>query len=53
MKKSPARLHRCNAPNVMEEQLTISVKELALIIFFVFLFFMIIIVVKPQTYGFL
>lgn len=53
MRKSPAKLHKCNAHKVMEEQLTISVKQLVFIMFLVFLFFMIIIMVKPQTYGFL
>ena len=53
MRKSPAKLQKCNAHNVMEEQLTISVMQLVFIMFLVFLFFIISILVIPQTYGFL
>ena len=53
MRKSPAKLHKCNAHKVMEEQLTISVMQLVFIMFLVFLFFIISILVIPKTYGFL
>lgn len=53
MRKNPARLNRCNAHSILEEQLSISFIELLVIIFFVFLFFIISMLVIPQTYGFL
>ena len=52
MRKNPARLTKCNAHKVMEDQLTISVMQLVFIMFLVFLFFIILIVIKPETYGF-
>lgn len=49
----PARLKKCNSSSVLEEQLSITVKEMLIIIFLVFLFFMISLWIIPQTYGFL
>ena len=49
----PARLGKCNAHEVMEQQLTISVMELVFITFLVFLFFLLSFILIPQTFGFL
>lgn len=49
----PARLGKCNAHEVMEKQLTISVMELVFITFLVFLFFLLSFILIPQTFGFL
>lgn len=49
----PKTLHKCNAHEVMEEQLSISVMQLVFITFLVFLFFLISFLVIPQTFGFL
>ena len=48
----PKTLHKCNAHEVMEEQLTISGMQLVFITFLVFLFFLIAFLVIPQTWGF-
>lgn len=53
MRKNPARLGKCNANEVLEQQFTISVMQLVFIIFLVFLFFIISLLVIPETYGFL
>jgi len=49
----PARLRKCNSHEVLEKQLTISVKELLLIFFLVLLFGVFVFMTVPQTYGFL
>ena len=53
MTSKPARLGKCNAHEVMEKQLTISVMELVFITFLVFLFFLLSFILIPQTFGFL
>lgn len=53
MTSKPARLHKCNANEVLEQQLTISVMQLVFITFLVFLFFILSILLIPQTFGFL
>ena len=53
MNPKPQSLHKCNAHEVMEEQLTISVIQLVFITFLVFLFFITAFLVIPQTFGFL
>ena len=52
-KKQPARLNRCNAHEVLEKQLTISVKEIIFTLIFCIIFVGVIILMTPQTYGFL
>ena len=52
MKNNPPRLTKCNANEVFEQQLTISVMQLVFITFLGFLFFLIAFLVIPQTYGF-
>lgn len=49
----PARLRKCNSHEVMEEQLTISVMQLVFITALVLLFFILSILLIPQTFGFL
>ena len=49
----PKTLHKCNAHEVMEEQLTISVMQLVFITFLVVLFFVLSLLLIPQTFGFL
>ena len=49
----PARLGKCNSHEVMEEQLSISVLQLVFITFLVTLFFILSILLIPQTFGFL
>ena len=51
--KKPARLGKCNSHEVLERQLTISVKELMFIVFLVILFVVFAFMAVPQTYGFL
>ena len=53
MKQKPARLGKCNAHEVLEKQLTISVKEIILAFIFCVFFVGIIMLMTPQTYGFL
>ena len=48
----PKSLHKCNAHEVMEEQLTISVMQLVFITALVILFFVLSILLIPQTFGF-
>lgn len=52
MTSKPARLGKCNANEVLEQQLTISVMQLVFITFLGFLFFLIAFLVIPQTFGF-
>lgn len=49
----PKRLGKCDAHNVLEKQLSITVKELAILFFIVLLFFIASFVMIPQTFGFL
>lgn len=49
----PARLGKCNANEVLEKQLTITGKQMLFLILLVFLFFMISILIVPQTFGYL
>ena len=51
--KRPARLQKCNAHEVLEKQLTISVKEIIFAFLFCLIFVSIIMLMTPQTYGFL
>lgn len=48
----PKSLHKCNAHEVMEEQLSISVMQLVFITALVILFFVLSILLIPQTFGF-
>ena len=52
-KKQPVRLQKCNANEVLQKQLTISVKEIILAFIFCIIFVSIIMLMTPQTYGFL
>ena len=52
-KKQPARLNKCNAHEVLEKQLTISVKEVVFALIFCIIFVSIIMLMTPQSYGFL
>lgn len=49
----PKSLHKCNAHEVMEEQLTISVKQLLAVVFICILFFIMALTIKGPTYGIL
>ena len=49
----PKTLHKCNSHEVLEEQLTISVLQLVFITFLVVLFFVLSLLLIPQTFGFL
>ena len=49
----PARLRKCNSHEVLEKQLTISVKELLLIFFLVIIFGVFCFIAQGPTYGFL
>ena len=53
MNPKPARLGKCNSHEVLEQQLTISVLQLVFITFLVVLFFVLSLLLIPQTYGFL
>ena len=53
MTSKPARLGKCNANEVLEQQLTISVMQLVFITFLVVLFFVLSLLLIPQTFGFL
>lgn len=53
MNPKPARLGKCNANEVLEQQLTISVLQLVFITFLVVLFFVLSLLLIPQTFGFL
>ncbi|MBP5427141.1 MAG: hypothetical protein J6Y29_04540 [Clostridiales bacterium] len=53
MASKPARLHKCNSHSVLEEQLTISVKQLLAVAFICILFFIIALTIKGPTYGIL
>ena len=53
MRKTPARLGKCDAHTVLEKQLSISVKQLLLIFLFVIIFGIFCFISVPQTYGFL
>ena len=52
-KRKPASLHKCNSHKVLEEQLSISVLQLVFITALVILFFVLSILLIPQTFGFL
>ena len=52
-KKQPARLQKCNAHEVLEKQLTISVKEIIFALIFCIIFVGVMMLMTPQTYGFL
>ena len=49
----PARLGKCNSNEILEKQLSISVKELLIVFIICVLFVSVIMVMTPQTYGFL
>ena len=49
----PARLGKCNSHEVLEDQLSISVLQLVFITALVLLFFILSILLIPQTFGFL
>lgn len=49
----PRRLGKCNSHEVLEKQLSITVKELIIVFMIVLLFFMTAILMIPQTFGFL
>ena len=49
----PARLGKCNAHEVLEQELTISVKTVLLIFLLILIFFAFCFMMQPQTYGFL
>jgi len=49
----PAKLGKCNAHLVLEEQLTISVKQLLAVALICILFFIIALTIKGPTYGML
>ena len=53
MNKKPVRLQKCNAQEVLEKQLTISVKEIIFALIFCIIFVGVIMLMTPQTYGFL
>ena len=53
MNPKPARLGKCNANEILEQQLTISVMQLVFITFLVVLFFVLSLLLIPQTFGFL
>ena len=53
MTSKPARLGKCNANEVLEQQLTISVLQLVFITFLVVLFFVLSLLLIPKTWGFL
>ena len=53
MNPKPARLGKCNANEILEQQLTISVMQLVFITFLVVLFFVFFLLLIPQTFGFL
>ena len=49
----PARLGKCNAHEVLEQQLTISAKTLWVLAFVSILFFVLCFICKGPTYGIL
>ena len=53
MTSKPARLRKCNAHSVLEEQLTISVKQLLAVVLICILFFIIALTIKGPTMGYL
>lgn len=52
-KPKPARLNKCNAHEVLEQQLTISVKQVLLIFLLVLIFGIFCFLTKGPTYGYL
>ena len=49
----PKRLSKCNSHEVLEKQLSITVKELIIVFMIVLLFFTVSLIMIPQTFGFL
>ena len=49
----PKTLHKCNAHEVMEEQLTITVLQLVFLVFLVVVFMALCFLMQPQTMGWL
>ena len=47
----PARLHKCNAHETLDNQLSISVLQLVFITFLVILFMALCFIIKGPTYG--
>lgn len=53
MKNKPARLKPCNSHEVLETQLTITVKQLLFIVFLVTVFVAFCFIAQGPTYGYL
>ena len=53
MTSEPARLNKKPNCRTLEQELTITVKELLFIIFIVMIFFLFAFMTVPQTFGFL
>lgn len=52
-RNEPAKLYKCNADDVLEQQLSISGRLLFILALLVILFFIFCLICYPQTYGFI